>query len=831
MASPSFAQVNVLYNFAVGTSGSTPMGDLFSDGTFLYGMTSNGGSNGGGTLFKIKTNGTGYSILHGFGSSTDGSKPQGAVISDGTYLYGMTTEGGSIACPNGCGTVFKIMTNGTGYVKLNDFSTNANVKFPYGSLIYDGTYLYGMPTGDISNSDGSIFKIKPDGTSYSRFFSFGGIANDGKNPHGTLISDGTYFYGTTLNGGLNSQGTIFQIMPDGTWYLDLFDFSGAGDGSSPNGSLFYDGTYLYGTTTNGGTNGGGVIFRILPNGTGFTALHNFASGTDGSNPRGSLISDGTYLYGMTEGGGTNSVGTIFKIKPNGTSYTKLIDFNTTNGAHPFGSLILNGTFLYGMTELGGTHNVGVIFKYCITPVTFTQTLTNCAGHSVIVGTHTYAATGTYTDLLTSFQGCDSTVTTHLIVLPANTFSQSPIVCAGHSITVGSHTYTTSATYTDVFTSLVNGCDSTVTTNLTVLPANTLTQSPSVCAGHSITVGSHTYSTSATYTDVFTSLVNGCDSTVTTHLTVLPANTFSQTKTVCAGHSVTIGSNIHSTNGTYTDLLTSYHGCDSTVTTNLTVLLANTFSQTQIECAGHSVTVGSTTHTATGTFIDVLTSLISGCDSTVTTNLTILPANTFSQSPTVCAGQSVTVGSHTYNTNGTYTDVLTSLVNGCDSVVTTYLTVNSIDTSVSVTNATLTASALSSTYQWINCSGNTTIIGATNQNYTATANGSYAVIITKNSCSDTSTCHSITTTGIVENSFATGITIFPNPFTSQTTITFNKEQKNISIKIMDELGKEVKAITFTGKQLVIEKGEMKAGVYFMQMQSEQGTLSKKLIINQ
>jgi uncharacterized repeat protein (TIGR03803 family) len=479
----------------------------------------------------------------------------------------------------------------------------------------------------------------------------------------------------TMIGG-SGYGNIFKIKPDGTGYVDLHNFLNVGtDGTQPNGSLISVGTFLYGTTSSGGTNNKGTIFKIKPDGTGYIKLYDYIG--YGSNPQGSLISDGTFLYGMTSGG---SLGNIFKIKPDGTGYHGLLYFNgVINGKTPFGSLISDGTFLYGMTSaggIGGTNTDGTVFKYNL--------------------------------------------------LYTNNFTQTLTVCAGHSVTVGTHTHTTSATYHDTLTSY-QGCDSAVTTNLTVLPYNTFTQSPTICAGHSITVGTHTYTTSATYTDHIVSLVNGCDSIVATHLTVLTANTFSQTFTKCQG-------------------------------------------------------------------------------------------------------QSVTIGTHTYNISGTYHDTLTSF-HGCDSAITTHLTINIIDTSVSVSNAIFTANAIGATYQWMNCNGNTLISGATNQSFTATTNGSYAVIVNKNSCSDTSACHSITNVGIVENSFANAFKVYPNPFTSQTNITFAQEQKNIAIKITDELGKEIRSINFTGKQLIIEKGEMKAGIYFMQIETKQGKATQKLIIQQ
>src|SRR3990172_3659933 len=100
-------------------------------------------------------------------------------------------------------------------------------------------------------------------------------------------------------------------------YSKLLDFDGT-NGNEPYGSLISDGTFLYGVTQGGGTSGMGTIFKIKPDGTGFSNLYNFAGAANGSYPKGSLISDGTFFYGMTSRGGTNDSGTIFKIMPDGT---------------------------------------------------------------------------------------------------------------------------------------------------------------------------------------------------------------------------------------------------------------------------------------------------------------------------------------------------------------------------------------------------------------------------------------------------------------------------------------------------------------------------------
>ena len=350
------AQYSKLLDFA-GANGDYTDGSLISDGTFLYGMTNQGGTNDLGVVFKIKPDGTGYEKLLNFAGAANGSYPESSLISDGTFLYGTTYFGGT----NGRGVIFKIKPDGTGYAKLLDFAGTANGSNPYGSLIYDGTFLYGMTWFGGTNDLGVVFKIKPDGTGYVKLLDFAGA--NGSYTDGSLISDGTFLYGMAYQGGTNDLGVVFKIKPDGTGYEKLLDFAGAANGSYPTGSLISDGTFLYGMTPEGGTNDMGVVFKIKPDGTGYVKLLDFAGMANGSYPEGSLISDGTFLYGMTGGGGTNDMGVIFKIKPDGTGYANLLDFaGAANGSYPTGSLISDGTFLYGMTGGGGTNDMGVVFK-------------------------------------------------------------------------------------------------------------------------------------------------------------------------------------------------------------------------------------------------------------------------------------------------------------------------------------------------------------------------------------------------------------------------------------------------------------------------------------
>jgi uncharacterized repeat protein (TIGR03803 family) len=291
--------------------------------------------------------------------STTGSEPYGSLTFDGTYLYGMTYSGGT----NDAGVVFKIKPDGSDYVKLLDFDFATNGGRPYGALFPDSANLYGLTYQGGPNGKGALFKLKQDGSECTNLYGFGGTY--GGYSHGSLISDGTFLYGMETNGGTYDDGIIFRIKPDGSEHSTLFSFRGYYYGANPRGDLVFDGTYLYGMTCLGGKHDSGTIFRIKQNGTGFLKLHEFANDTNGCLPFGSLIIQGNELYGLTSAGGTNHAGVAFKIQRDGTGYVKLYDFDGTNGTRPYGSLISDGTYLYGMTPTGGNFSAGVIFRMCM----------------------------------------------------------------------------------------------------------------------------------------------------------------------------------------------------------------------------------------------------------------------------------------------------------------------------------------------------------------------------------------------------------------------------------------------------------------------------------
>jgi len=178
---------------------------------------------------------------------------------------------------------------------------------------------------------------------------------------------------------------------------------------------------------------------------------------------------------------------------------------------------------------------------------------------------------------------------------------------------------------------------------------------------------------------------------------------------------------------------------------------------------------------------------------------------------------------TSNNTATYT-IFGGAANGCDSLVTLDLTINMLDVSVIENGFTLTANQSGAAYQWIDCNNNNPIPGETNQNFTATASGSYAVIIDNGTCADTSDCYTITVLGIED--FNNSVAIYPNPVNDN--ITINGEAIK-SIKVTDFKGRTVRRLLTSGNQITIDLSGNAKGVYFVNVETKKGILIKKIVL--
>jgi uncharacterized repeat protein (TIGR03803 family) len=345
------------------TDGENPrVGVVQGRDGLLYGTTYQGGTIGYGTFFKITAKGT-LTTLYSFCISfcTDGQYPNRLVLGIDGNFYGTTSRGGG----NNGGTVFKITPGGT-LTTLYTFCSKSNCtdgEYPEAGLVQgtDGSF-YGTTYQGGVLLNGTVFKITPGGT-LTTLYNFcsqikNNVCTDGAIPQSELVqgTEGN-FYGTTAGYG----GTVFKITPRGT-LTTLYTFcTNCVDGGGPNGLVQGRDRNFYGTTINGGDYGGGTVFKMTPTGA-LTKLYSFCgqSGcTDGVEPLAGLVqaTDGN-LYGTTANGGANGYGTLFKITPIG-GLTTLYSFCSqpicVDGLEPQAGLLqaTNGKF-YGTTLRGGT---------------------------------------------------------------------------------------------------------------------------------------------------------------------------------------------------------------------------------------------------------------------------------------------------------------------------------------------------------------------------------------------------------------------------------------------------------------------------------------------
>lgn len=324
-----------------GTDGSNPFGaGVIADNSGnLYGDTSCGGTYGKGTAFELVKSSTGYTeqILYNFGSiSGDGNEPESSLVMDGAgNLYGTTSYGGS----NGLGTVYKLAKSSSGYTEqiLHSFGYNGDA--------------VGVNTG----------------------------AN-------LIVDSSGNLYGTTMGGGVNKYGAVFELTKTSSGYseqiLYSFSYPGTGTGYQPMGGLLMDSSgNLYGTTEYGGANANGTVYELVKSPTGYseTTLYSFKpqSQGDATFSEANLIMDASgNLYGTSVDGGANDAGAVFELVKGAAGYTEQVIYSfsagtyisnytvvNSDGRNPRAGLVMDGSGnLYGTAFLGGTYGSGAVFE-------------------------------------------------------------------------------------------------------------------------------------------------------------------------------------------------------------------------------------------------------------------------------------------------------------------------------------------------------------------------------------------------------------------------------------------------------------------------------------
>jgi len=368
--SPVFAQTEqVLYSFKGTPDGMNPDSSVVLHNNNLYGTTLMGGLYGAGTVFQLVPNGKGgytESVIYNFcpvaPSCTDGQSPayEKLLFDAQGNIYGTAYQGGSL----GNGVVFELSPSGSSwnYQVLYNFAGQPDAAQPISGLVADAAgNLYGTAYSGGGGDNGAVYQLHNNGNgtwseqviaSVSALFA--GLAID---PQGNL-------YGTTST-------SVFKIIPNGTnnWFLaNILTFATQAQGNTPNGTPILDSVgNVYGTTTYGGKNNLGVIYKLTKGGTTkYTEKVLYSFGSNGTLPIGGLVMDSTgNLFGATTAGGKNGAGVVYKLIYNNGFYIGEISlqaFIGINGAVANDSLILDSqNYLYGTTYYGGTNGDGTVF--------------------------------------------------------------------------------------------------------------------------------------------------------------------------------------------------------------------------------------------------------------------------------------------------------------------------------------------------------------------------------------------------------------------------------------------------------------------------------------
>ena len=385
-------------------------------------------------------------------------------------------------------------------------------------------------------------------------------------------------------------------------------------------------------------------------------------------------------------------------------------------------------------------------------------------------------------------------------------SSTDLISTCDSLTwIDGNTYTTSTNLPIYNASNSQGCDSVVNLDLTINYSNFLTDLQSTCSSYTwidgITYTSTTNAPIYTFTNIY-----GCDSIVNLDLTI-NSNFIVDTLNACNTYTWVDGITYTSSTNIPTYTFTNVNGCDSVVNLDLTINNSNTGTDFQTACDTYLWIDGNTYTLSTNTPTYTITNTY-GCDSVVSLDLTINSSNTGTDFQTACGtytwidGNSYTASTNTptYNLTNTF---------GCDSVINLDLTVNTVNNSISNTTPTLTADATGATYQWLDCDNNyAPILGETNQSFTATANGSYAVEVTQNGCVDTSTCEQVNNVGI--NEINSSITLHPNPTTG--IVELQVISSSFKVDVYDYAGKCLNSTSCS----TIDLSDYPSGIYLLKL---------------
>ncbi len=379
---PAFGQVSTVIHSFSGLDGRGPVGSLaIDDSGNLYGTTEEGGASNQGTVFELSRGSGGTwteTVLYSFAGGSDGGFPFDGVMRDSAgNLFGTTSNGGGGSCSAGCGTVFELSPTSGGWTKqtLHTFQGSPDGAGPFSGLAMDPSgNLFGMTEqGGLHGSEkggyGTLYELSPDGSggwTYNVLLNFNGTTT-GYLPADTPFVDKLGdVYGTTFFGGTNGVGLVFRLVktPTGWGAHIIHSFGGSTDPGEPHSLALGPDGGLYATA-----GGQGTVFDLLYTGTGWqeNVIHTFnPSAIEGAYPESTPVFHGGKLYATTSAGGAFDGGTLFELTQSGMTWTEKVLHmfsGGSDGGSPVGKPVFDKSGnLYGVAAQGGDHGAGVVYK-------------------------------------------------------------------------------------------------------------------------------------------------------------------------------------------------------------------------------------------------------------------------------------------------------------------------------------------------------------------------------------------------------------------------------------------------------------------------------------
>ena len=336
---------------------------------------------------------------------------------------------------------------------------------------------------------------------------------------------------------------------------------------------------------------------------------------------------------------------------------------TTEGVYQFDTLTTVGTDSTVLLSLHITQPVKVGIHESV-----------CEGGKYQFGDTTLTTAGTYTRTIPSLlTGCDSVITLHLTITPANVETREANICNGGSYDFNGKIITRAGIYRDTVRS-VDGCMSITELILAINNSDNTIIYESICQGGKYQFGDTTLTTAGTYTRTSSSLVTGCDGTITLVLTVTPAAVERKSVAICEGDAYDFNGKKLVAAGVYRDTIRSEEGCMSITELALTVNKPVSKSITETICEGIKYPLADTIVTTAGTHVRTTPSLVTGCDSTITLTLYVIPAEVAKATIPICEGHPYDFNGKLLSEAGTYRDT-TYTKDGCMAISEVEIVVN------------------------------------------------------------------------------------------------------------------------------------------------------------